>query len=69
VKPILAHPADTRQVVDVPKVRAGRKRHGYRPRLRDDRRGSGTSTLAASDHTARNRVRAQLRDLLLTRSA
>lgn len=66
VNPILAHPSDTRQDVGSPKTRGGRKRHGYRPHRANDRRGSGTSTLASSERTARNRVRAQLRAVRLT---
>ncbi|MCZ4508661.1 hypothetical protein O3Q52_10670 [Streptomyces sp. ActVer] len=52
------------------KNRDGRKRHGYRPHRANDRRGSGTSTLAGSERTARNRVRNELRVVqLLARSA
>ncbi|MCX4858943.1 hypothetical protein [Streptomyces canus] len=67
---ILAHPADAEQDVGVPRTRDGRKRHGYRPHRANDRRGSGTSTLAGSERVARNRVRAELRvTQLLTRPA
>ncbi len=70
MKPILAHPADTGPDVGTPRDRSGRKRHGYRPRRADDRRGSGTSTLASSERAARNRVRAELRVArLVARSA
>ncbi|QQM41995.1 hypothetical protein [Streptomyces liliifuscus] len=66
---ILAYRADTRQDVRAAKNRSGRKRHGYRPHRANDRRGSGTSTLAGTERTARNRVRAELRAVqLLTRT-
>lgn len=70
---ILAHGADIGQDLDaVPRSRRrryGRKRHGFRPNGADERRGSGTSTLAGSERTARSTVRAQLRvTQLLTRT-